>query len=90
MAKETQVGQLVIDLKIKTEALEKGLEIAKKKLREIENENKSIENSNKNLESSWVAVAKHMNKQCHHFKMFLIIQAKACQIYRILWKNTKG
>lgn len=57
MAKETQVGQLVIDLKIKTEALEKGLEIAKKKLREIENENKSIENSNKNLESSWVAVA---------------------------------
>ena len=57
MAEETQVGQLVIDLKIKTEALEKGLEIAKKKLREIENENKSIENSNKNLESSWVAVA---------------------------------
>ena len=31
MAKETKIGQLVIDLKIKTEALEKGLETAKKK-----------------------------------------------------------
>ena len=31
MASETQIGQLVIDLKIKTEALEKGLETAKKK-----------------------------------------------------------
>ena len=31
MANETQVGQLVIDLKIKTEALEKGLDTAKKK-----------------------------------------------------------
>lgn len=30
MASETQIGQLVIDLKIKTEALEKGLETAKK------------------------------------------------------------
>ena len=57
MPSETKVGQLVIDLKIKTEALEKGLETAKKKVREIENENKSIENSNKNLENSWVAVA---------------------------------
>ena len=32
MASETQIGQLVIDLKIKTEALEKGLETAKQKL----------------------------------------------------------
>ena len=35
MAKETQIGQLVIDLKVRTEALEKGLETAKKKLQEI-------------------------------------------------------
>lgn len=57
MAKETQIGQLVIDLKIKTEALEKGLEVAKKKLESIEQENKKVENSNKSLESSWIAVA---------------------------------
>ena len=54
---ETQIGQLVIDLKIKTEALEKGLETAKKKLQEIEGQNKSLENSNKSLDGSWMALA---------------------------------
>jgi len=57
MANETQIGQLVIDLKIKTEALEKGLEIAKKKLQEIEQNNKKIENSNKNLDASYLAMS---------------------------------
>jgi len=57
MANETQIGQLVIDLKIKTEALEKGLEIAKKKLQEIEQNNKKIENSNKNLDASFIAMS---------------------------------
>lgn len=56
MAKETQIGQLVIDLKIKTEALEKGLETAKKKLQQIENENKNVQNSNKEMENSWLAL----------------------------------
>lgn len=45
MAKETKIGQLVIDLKIKTEALEKGLETAKKKIQEIENSNKGVDAS---------------------------------------------
>ena len=45
MAKETEIGQLVIDLKIKTEALEKGLETAKKKIQEIENSNKGVDAS---------------------------------------------
>ncbi len=54
---ETQIGKLVIDLQIKTQALEKGLETAKKKLKEIESQNKELENSNKGLENSWIAVA---------------------------------
>lgn len=57
MSNETQIGQLVIDLKIKTEALEKGLETAKKKLQSIEQENKEIENSNKNLDASYLAMS---------------------------------
>ena len=44
-------------MQIKIQALEKGLEVAKKKLQEIENENKNLENSNKGLEGSWIAVA---------------------------------
>jgi len=57
MASETQIGQLVIDLKIKTETLEKGLETAKKKLQEIEQNNKNLENSNKNLNASYLAMS---------------------------------
>lgn len=57
IAKETQIGQLVIDLKIKTEALEKGLETAKKKLQEIEKHNQEVQNSNKGLDASFVALS---------------------------------
>lgn len=57
MANETKVGQLVIDLKIKTEALEKGLETAKQKLQEIEQNNKQVENSNKSLDASYLAMS---------------------------------
>lgn len=57
MAKETKIGQLVIDLKIKTEALEKGLETAKKKIQEIEQHNKQVENSNNNINASFVAMS---------------------------------
>ena len=57
MANETKVGQLVIDLKIKTEALEKGLETAKQKLQEIEQNNKQVENSNKSLYASYLAMS---------------------------------
>lgn len=54
---ETKVGQLVIDLRIKTEALEKGLESAKKKLQEIESQNKQVENSNSSLDASFIAMS---------------------------------
>lgn len=57
MANETKVGQLVIDLKIKTEALEKGLETAKQKLQEIEQNNKQVETSNKSLDASYLAMS---------------------------------
>lgn len=57
MAKETKIGQLVIDLKIKTEALEKGLETTKRKLQEIEQNNKQVENSNKSLDASYLAMS---------------------------------
>lgn len=57
MAKETQIGKLVIDLQIRTEALEKGLSTAKTKLKELEQENEQIKNSNKGVDASFVAMA---------------------------------
>ena len=57
MAKETQIGKLVIDLQIKTQALEQGLNTAKQKIKELENSNKSLENSNKSLDASFVAMS---------------------------------
>lgn len=57
MASETQIGQLVIDLKIKTDALEKGLETAKKKLQEIEKQNEQVKNSNSQLDASFIAMS---------------------------------
>ena len=54
---QTQIGELLINLKIKTEALEKGLETAKQKIKEIENSNKSLENSNKTLDASFIAMS---------------------------------
>lgn len=57
LANETQIGQLVIDLKIKTEALEKGLETAKSKLEQIENQNKQVQSSNNQLDASFIAMS---------------------------------
>ncbi len=57
MANETQIGQLVIDLKVKTEALEKGLETAKKKLQEMENQNEQLKSSNSSLDASFIAIS---------------------------------
>ena len=57
MAKETQIGNLVIDLQIKTAALEKGLNAAKTKLKELEQENEQIKNSNKGVDASFVAMS---------------------------------
>lgn len=57
MANQTTIGELVIDLKIKTEALEKGLETAKSKLKEIESQNQQMQNSNNQLDASFVAMS---------------------------------
>lgn len=57
MATETQIGKLVIDLQIKMQALEKGLDTAKQKIKELENNNKLLENSNKNLDASFIAMS---------------------------------
>ncbi len=57
MAKETQIGKLVIELQAKTEGLESSLKVAQNKLKEIEESNKKVENSNKSVDASWIAVA---------------------------------
>lgn len=57
MANETQIGKLVIDLQIKTQALEAGLSTAKERLKELENSNNDLMNSNKELDASFIAVA---------------------------------
>lgn len=57
MASQTQIGELLINLKIKTEALEKGLETAKQKLQNIEQENKKVQSSNNQLDASFIAMS---------------------------------
>ena len=57
MANQTTIGELAINLQIKLDGLEKGLETAKKKLQEIEKQNEEIQNSNKNLEGSYLAMS---------------------------------
>lgn len=57
MANETKIAQLVIDLKIKTEALEQGINTAKTKLKELEDENEEIKSKNKETENSYLALA---------------------------------
>ena len=57
MAKETQIGQLGIDLKKKTEAHEKGLETTKKKLQEVEKQNEQVQSSNGQLDASFIAMS---------------------------------
>ena len=44
LANETQIGKLVIDLQIKTQALEAGLNTAKERLKELEIPNFSLVN----------------------------------------------
>lgn len=57
MANETQIGELSINLKMKLEGLEKGIETAKKKLQEIEKQNEQVQNSNKSLDASYLALS---------------------------------
>lgn len=57
MANQTTIGELNINLKMRLEELEKGINNAKKKLQEIESSNKQVENSNKNLDASYLAMS---------------------------------
>lgn len=57
MATETQIGSLTIDLKIKLEALERGLETAKQKIQELEQSNNQIQKSNKGIDASYLAMS---------------------------------
>lgn len=57
MANQTTIGDLSINLKVKLEGLEKGLETAKKKLEEIEQKNKQVQNSNNQLDASFIAMS---------------------------------
>lgn len=57
MAKQTEIGNLAINLKIKLDALEKGIDTAKKKLQEIEKQNTQVQNSNKGLDASFMAMS---------------------------------
>lgn len=57
MANETTVGELCINLKMKLEGIEKGLETAQKKLQNIEQQNINIQNSNKQLETSFITMS---------------------------------
>lgn len=54
---DVDVGEIAINLKIKLDALEKGIETAKKKLEEIENQNEKVNKSNKDLELGYIALA---------------------------------
>lgn len=57
MAKETQIGALVIDLKTRVEGLEKGFEVAKKKIQQMEQQNEKLKNSNSQLDASFIAMS---------------------------------
>lgn len=57
MSNQTTIGELSINLKMRLEGIEKGIDAAKKKLQEIEQENKKVEGSNKNLEGSYLAMS---------------------------------
>ena len=54
---QTQIGELLINLKIKTEAIEKGVETAKKKLEELEKQNGQVQSSNNQLDASFIAMS---------------------------------
>ncbi len=54
---QTQIGELLINLKIKAEGIEKGVETAKKKLEELERQNEQVQSSNNQLDASFVAMS---------------------------------
>lgn len=57
MANETTIGELSINLKMRLEGLEKGIETAKKKLEELEKQNEKVKDSNSQLDASFIAMS---------------------------------
>jgi len=57
VANQTTIGELAINLQIKLDGLEKGLETAQKKLQSIEQENKNLQSSNNQLDASFIAMS---------------------------------
>lgn len=57
MSNQTTIGELSINLKMRLEGLEKGIETAKKKLQEIEKQNEQLKNSNSGLDASFLAMS---------------------------------
>lgn len=57
MSNQTTIGELAINLQLKLEGIEKGIETAKKKLQEIEKQNESLKNSNSSLDASFIAMS---------------------------------
>lgn len=57
MSNQTTIGELAINLQLKLEGIEKGIETAKKKLQEIEKQNENLKNSNSSLDASFIAMS---------------------------------
>jgi len=57
LANETKIGELSINLKMRLEGLEKGIETAQKKLQSIEKQNEQLKNSNSQLDASFIAMS---------------------------------
>lgn len=57
MANQTTIGELAINLQIKLDGLEKGLETAKRKIQEIEKQNEQLKSSNSSIDASFLAMS---------------------------------
>lgn len=57
MANQTTIGEISINLKMRLEGLEKGIETAKKKLEELEKQNEKVKDSNSQLDTSYIAMS---------------------------------
>lgn len=57
MANQTTIGELAINLQIKLDGIEKGIDTAKKKLEEIEQQNGKVQGSNDKLDASFIAMS---------------------------------
>ena len=57
LSNQTTIGELSINLKMRLEGLEKGLETAKRKLQDIEKQNEQLKSSNSSIDASFIAMS---------------------------------